>query len=149
MDTAEPKLFVATKAFVVHDGKVLILRESSQYSDGSNAGKYDVVGGRVKAGQRFDESLMREVREETGLEVKIGKPFFVSEWRPIVKNEPWQIVGIFFECRSELDEVTLGEDHDDYCWIEPEGYQSYNLIKNLYPAFEVYLSLASGQRAEA
>ena len=53
------KIFVAMKAFIVHSGKVLLLRESSKYSDGSNAGKFDVVGGRVEQGQRFDESLLR------------------------------------------------------------------------------------------
>ena len=71
----EPKLFVAMKAFIVHDGKVLILRESPKDTERTNVGKYDVVGGRVKLGQRFDESLLREIHEETGLAVKIGKPF--------------------------------------------------------------------------
>src|SRR5258708_20961101 len=81
------KLFVATKAFIVYNGKVLILQESNKYTDVSNEGKFDVVGGRIVPGERFDESLLREIEEETGLEVKIGKPFFVNEWRPVVKNE--------------------------------------------------------------
>ena len=72
----EPKLFVATKAFIVYNNKVLILRESIKYQEGTNHGKYDVVGGRVKPGQRFDESLLREIKEETGLAVKISQPFF-------------------------------------------------------------------------
>ncbi len=80
----EPKFFIATKAFIVRDRKVLIVRESSKYQDGTNAAKYDVVGGRLTPGERFDESLRREVKEETGLEVKIGKPFFVNEWRSVV-----------------------------------------------------------------
>ena len=90
------KIFVATKAFIIHDGKVLLLKESSAYTDGSNVGKFDVVGGRVQPGQRFDESLIREIKEETGLHVTIGRPFFVNEWRPIVRGEQWQIVGTFF-----------------------------------------------------
>jgi len=55
------KLFVATKAFVKFQGKILILRESSGYKDGVNVGKFDVPGGRIKPGQRFDESLQREI----------------------------------------------------------------------------------------
>ena len=51
------KLFVATKAFIVNNGRVLLVRESAQYKDGANAGKFDIVGGRVETGQRFDESL--------------------------------------------------------------------------------------------
>ena len=72
------KLFVATKAFISYNGKILILRESSQYVDGSNSGKYDIVGGRMQPGQRFDDSLRREVSEETGLTVTVQEPFFVN-----------------------------------------------------------------------
>lgn len=135
----EPKLFVAMKAFIVHEGKVLLLRESSQYVDGSNAKKYDVVGGRIKPGQHFKESLLREIEEETGLKVRIGKPFFVNEWRPIVKDEQWQIVGTFFECHADSDAVTLSVDHDHFQWINPQEYAKHNLIDNLIPAFEAYL----------
>ncbi|PIT90249.1 MAG: hypothetical protein COU22_03225 [Candidatus Komeilibacteria bacterium CG10_big_fil_rev_8_21_14_0_10_41_13] len=96
-------------------------------------------GGRIKPGQRFDESLLREIKEETGLEVKIKNPFFVNEWRPVVKNEQWQIVGTFFICEAQTDRVVLSEDHDDFKWIKPEDYLSYNLIDNLKAAFKEYL----------
>lgn len=134
------QLFVATKAFIVRNGKVLLLRESTKYTDGSNAGRYDVVGGRIQPGQRFDESLLREIKEETGLTAKIGRPFFVNEWRPVVKGNPWQIVGTFFECFADTDQVALSEDHDEYVWIDPKDFRKYNLIPNLVPAFESYLS---------
>jgi len=136
----ETKLFVATKAFIICQGKVLILRESSSYKDGANAGRYDVVGGRVQPGQRFDESLAREIFEETGLKVKIGKPFFVNEWRPKVNNEQWQIVGVFFECEAESDRVMLSPDHDQFEWIDPKSYKNYKLIENLHSVFEAFLS---------
>ena len=133
------KVFAATKAFVVHKGKVLILKESPKYADGTNAGKFDVPGGRVQPGQRFDESLLREIKEETGLEVKIGRPFFANEWRPRIRNEEWQIIGTFFECASETDEVVLSADHSEFAWINPADYKKYSLIDNLAPAFESFL----------
>ncbi len=136
----EIKLFTATKAFIIHNGKVLLLKESPKYADGSNIGKFDVVGGRVKPGQRFDESLMREIQEETGLNVKIGRPFFVNEWRPVVRGEQWQIVGTFFECFADSDKIALSEDHAEFLWIDPKEYKKYGVIDNLGPAFESYLS---------
>ncbi len=133
------KLFAAMKAFIVRDGKVLILRESTKYSDGSNASKYDIVGGRITPGEHFKESLLREIKEETGLNVNVKRPFFVNEWRPKVKGEEWQVIGTFLECETLSDNVVLSSDHDHFLWISPEEYNNYNLIPNLHPAFEAYL----------
>jgi 8-oxo-dGTP diphosphatase len=135
----EPKLFLATKAFIKYQNKILIIKESDKYADGTNAGKFDVPGGRIKPGQRFDESLLREIKEETGLEVKIGQSFFANEWRPVVKGVEWQVVGMFFECESASDKVILSQDHSEYLWINPADFKNYNLIENLQPAFEAYL----------
>ena len=133
------KLFIATKAFVNYQGRILILRESAKYSDGSNAGRYDVVGGRLIPGQKFDESLLREIKEETNLTIRFGKPFYVGEWRPVIKGNKCQIVGVFFECFADSNIVILSEDHDKYEWIDPENYREYDIITNLADAFEAYL----------
>ncbi len=134
------KIWVATKAFIMHRGKVLILKEASKYKDGTNVGRYDIAGGRVEPGQKFDESLLREVKEETGLKVKIGRAFYVGEWRPVVRGEQWQIVGTFFECKALSGKVKLSEDHEDYKWIDPKDFKKYPLIENLRPAFKSYLT---------
>ena len=134
------KMFVATKAFITNEkGEVLIVRENSKYEDGTNEGKFDIVGGRVEPGQRFDESLRREIREETGLEVEIGRPFHVGEWRPNVRGEQWQIVATFFKCKALSEEVKMGDDHSEFKWINPKDYTNYSVIGNLEEAFEDYL----------
>ena len=71
--------------------------------------------------------------------MKIKKPFFVGEWRPVVKGEQWHIVATFFECEADSDKVVLSDDHDHFEWIEPRNYKDYNLIENLHLAFETYL----------
>ena len=135
----EIKQSVATKAFILHNGKVLILRESSNYEEGTNLGRYDVPGGRIKPGQRYDESLHREIKEETGLEVTVGRPFCVDEWRPNIDGIENQIIGIFFECFSDSDNVSLSEDHNKSEWINPEEYGNHNLIPGLERVFSKYL----------
>lgn len=136
----ETKLFVATKGLLVRDGKVLVVRESAKYIDGTQQGLYDTPGGRIEPGQRFDENLLREVMEETGLKVEIGMPFFVNESRLEVRGEQWQIVRIFFECIATEGEVQLGEDHDDFKWIDPTNYANENLIGSLNEVFQAYLN---------
>jgi 8-oxo-dGTP diphosphatase len=136
----EPKLFAAAKAFIEHGGKVLIIRESEKYKVGTQTGKYDVIGGRIKPGEKVDESLLREVKEETSLgDVKIGPPFFVNESHPLINGGKWHIIRIFFKCSTDSDKVVLSRDHDDFIWIDPKDYRKYNIIDNLFPAFESYI----------
>jgi 8-oxo-dGTP diphosphatase len=120
---------VAAKAAIVNsEGKVLILREASTYDEGTNIGRYGLPGGRVTPGEHFFDGLKREILEETGLEVKIGKPVYVDEWFPIIKGTPNHIVGMFFECKPLSDNVKLSEEHDDYRWISAAEIDDYEMI---------------------
>lgn len=132
-------LQLAMKAFVVHKNSVLILRESSSY-DSPNQGKWDVPGGRVKPGEIFYEGLRREIQEESGLIVILGKPFSVQEWRPTIKGIEHQIIGTFIECFSNSSKTRLSKDHDGYEWINPHDYRKYDLVGALPRAFEDYLA---------
>ncbi len=135
------RMFTAVKAFIEFNGKVLLLRESKHYADGANAGKFYVPGGRVEPGEFFLDSLRREVAEECGLEIEIGKPFFVGEWRPVVKGEQWQIIGAFFLCKAKTDEVKLSSDQDRFIWINPRDYAKFSIMKPEDEAFLEYLQL--------
>jgi len=135
----EIKVYAAMRAFIVHNGKILLIRESLKY-ESPNQGKYDVPGGKVKPEERFDDCLTREIKEETGLTVTLGKPFSVCEWRPVVKGIKNHIVGTFFECFADSPNVTLSESHDEYLWISPKEYNKYPLIKSSTKAFEDYLT---------
>lgn len=135
----EPKLFIATKAFIAFSEKVLIVKESQAYADGTNMGKFDVVGGRVKPGQKFKQSLKREVLEETGLSIKIGKPFFVNETNHSIRHEKWHIIRIFFACQATTNKVKLSQDHKEFRWIDPSKFTKEQLITNLSFAFKAYL----------
>ncbi|MDE1856630.1 MAG: NUDIX domain-containing protein [Candidatus Micrarchaeota archaeon] len=127
--------------FVEHDGRILVLRESSDYKEGAHLGKFDIVGGRLKPGENFYDGTRREVMEETGLDVKLGKPFFINEWRPTVNGEKWQIIGIFLTGSADSDKVVLSVDHSAFKWIDPADYRKHSVIENLYPAFDAYLGL--------
>jgi len=134
-----PTLFVATKALIINrTGQLLLLRESTQYTDGTNAGKFDVPGGRLTPGEPVHDSLLREVHEETGLAVEVGTPVHVGEWWPVVRGEPWQVVGIYTVCKTKSTVVTLSKDHSAYEWIDPTQYQSYDLVDGVSAAIEAY-----------
>ncbi len=79
------KLFVGMKAIIVHEGKVLILREA-EYDEGTNTGKWDVPGGRINPEEPFLEGLKREVREESGLEIEPLELCGIFETFPTIKG---------------------------------------------------------------
>lgn len=110
-------LRVAAKGVLVNAvGKVLILREANTYEEGTNVGKWGIPGGRIQLGESYDDGLRREVKEETGLDVEIGKPLYVGEWRPIIKGVQHQIIAVFTLCRADGD-IQLSEEHDAYKWV--------------------------------
>jgi ADP-ribose pyrophosphatase YjhB (NUDIX family) len=56
----------AVYALVVHDDQVLLMRMC-------HSGKYHPPGGGVQVGERIKDALKREVREETGIQVKVER----------------------------------------------------------------------------
>lgn len=134
---------VACKAVIVKDGKVLVVREASTYEEGTNIGRYEVPGGRINPGEPFLDGLRREVLEETGLQVEIGKPLYVGEWFPVIKDVPNHIVAIFFVCKPLTDEITLSEEHDDYRWVDEATMQSLDIMSPEDTVLETYFATQS------
>lgn len=56
----------AAYAIIEREGKILLMKLR-------HTGKYHPPGGGVEAGERIKEALKRELREETGLEVRIER----------------------------------------------------------------------------
>jgi ADP-ribose pyrophosphatase YjhB (NUDIX family) len=64
----------AARAIIIKDGKILVMhrdKHGSQY--------YTLVGGRVNDGEALEETVKREVKEETGLEVTSSRLVFIEE----------------------------------------------------------------------
>jgi ADP-ribose pyrophosphatase YjhB (NUDIX family) len=132
------KLFVAVKAFILNEkGEVLLLREASTYSDGTNIGKYDIPGGRIEIKESLEEALSREVLEETGLTIRHGELFDAHDTFNEKGGETWHIVRLFYKVSCNKEEVVISSDHDEYTWIPvKEAIKKNGLIQSLIPLLE-------------
>ena len=118
---AEDKLFyVGQKAFIEKDGEVLILL--------STVG-LDFPGGKIQIGEEdFNESLKREVREETNLEIEVGPPFATWFWEypPDHKRAGQPIYLVGYKCKYVSGEVKLSEEHDKFHWVNKNNFHEVN-----------------------
>lgn len=132
------KLFVAVKACIVNDQEeVLLVRESSNYIDGTNTAKYDVVGGRIEPSEMLLDALKREVKEETGLIVEDQQLIDVHDTFNHKHDEIWHIVRLYYKVTCAEGEIVLSKDHDEYTWVSLREVQQFpGLIDNLIPTLK-------------
>ena len=112
-----PQLFeVGQKAFIARDGQVLVLFQPD--------GALDLPGGRIEPGETdVIAALLREVREETALEVDVGAPFatWIGKAAPDGREAGLYLVG--YSCRYLSGEVKLSAEHSGYAWVDSSTYR--------------------------
>ncbi|WP_254546368.1 NUDIX hydrolase [Halomarina pelagica] len=86
---------------------VLLLRDPD---DG-----WELPGGRLGVEERPHDGLRREIREETGLEVEVGRPVHTAAWRSSGTDR----FAVIYRCTTTRNEVRLSHEHVDYRWVDP------------------------------
>ncbi|MFH2096965.1 MAG: NUDIX domain-containing protein [bacterium] len=109
--------FISIRAIITYGNKILLVRESKDYTDGTNPGKWDVPAGRVSLGEKPYDALQREVKEEVGLDIEVGRPVWVDDFRPTIEGFTRHIVVVYVACSSKSDKVVLSEVHDGFKWL--------------------------------
>ncbi|HCT64237.1 MAG TPA: DNA mismatch repair protein MutT [Lachnospiraceae bacterium] len=125
------KVFLATaKAIIAVDNRVLILKKVKANGEKLDS-KWDLPGGKVEFGETLEEALIREVKEETGCNASIIKPYKFWTFYP---SDNVQIVGTTFFCRlTDECRIQLSEEHSEFAWIyqdEVDDYEFYGNIRN-------------------
>jgi len=79
-------------ALIFHDGKLLITR---RHSDAHLGGLWEFPGGKREPDETFEQCLAREIREELGVRISVGKLF-----ESVTHAYPEKTVRLkFFVCR--------------------------------------------------
>lgn len=122
-----PELSVG--AVLVHDGSLLLVRRGH----GPAAGEWSVPGGRVEWGETLAEALVREVREETGLECVCGE---MLGWVELISEEgepdPHHFVVLDFVATVlEHGEPVAGDDAAEVRWVPLHDVLDLNVVDGL------------------
>lgn len=117
---------VTQKAIVLRaDGKFLALRRSK--TDPFHALAWDLPGGVLEYGEQPYDGMLREIREEVGIEVVDLKPFDVLGR----ENPSGFRVTISYVCTCTSENVVLSYEHDDYKWVTREEFLKLQTTEKL------------------
>ncbi len=104
--------------------KILILKRAMDSY--SRPGDWDFPGGNVLFGELHDESVMREVTEETGLVLKELHPVqIISRFN---ENTSTYYLIINYRARAESEAITTSNEHTEFRWVTFEEFDALNLV---------------------
>ena len=100
---------LAARAVLVHRDRLLLV---NAYPPAAGSDLWCCPGGGAEPHEALPDTLIREVREETGLAIRVDAPCLVNEFHDPARG--FHQVEVFFRCR--LRSGTLDDG-----WQDPEG----------------------------
>ncbi|OGE86153.1 MAG: hypothetical protein A3J48_00850 [Candidatus Doudnabacteria bacterium RIFCSPHIGHO2_02_FULL_46_11] len=109
---------VSTKAVVLDkEGRLLTLFRTETAPVRPNT--WDLPGGDLDYGEEPEKGIVREVKEETGLDVTDVKIFDASAR---IDHEGVHWLTLAYKCLAINGNVKLSDEHNDYKWVTPEEF---------------------------
>ena len=114
---------------VIHKEKILLVRRHEPEVAGAHL-KWEFPGGKVDFGETSEEAVVREVREETGVIVKVKRLLpitYTKNW-----EYPWgtqQTLLFAFECKYMKEEKRIPDHHvKEVRWVEIKKFNNYEML---------------------
>ncbi len=108
----------AAKALILSDGKYLLLLRTEK--EDIRPSDWDIPGGGIEPGETEKEAMVREVREETSIDLSSCSAVPIKRWEG-VNNKGIKISGIDFFCSLDnRPDVVLSFEHVNFRWLSKE-----------------------------
>lgn len=102
-----------------NDGKILVVKRHPKSRH--NPSQWELPGGKCEKCEYFDETLIREFKEETGLNVELGD-FYDAVQVDYPHKRTVQVI-IYVDA---LDfDVKISDEHEDFKWLGNEEIQEF------------------------
>lgn len=111
------KTYQVTAAIIRKGTKILIARRSPNKHLGSF---WEFPGGKIEEGETAQECLKRELEEELGIIVRVGKFFMENEHH----YEDKIILLKAYEC-EHISGIIVFNDHDQIEWVEKSEFVNF------------------------
>lgn len=132
-------------ALIINNNDKLLFCKSHKWK-----GKYTIFGGHVEYGESMNDAVIREVREETDLDVKVIANLGIADsiFNPGF-HEKKHFVFIDFLCKYDGgdNEIKINEEYDDngYKWVTVEEAQNLDLADGAKLIFNEYTKYKESQ----
>jgi mutator protein MutT len=125
---------VGVGAVIIQDGRILLEKRKNE----PGKGKWSVPGGLVELGENVEQTVMREVKEETGLEVE--KPEHIDVVDNIIRDESGKVkyhfVIIDYFMRLKGGTLKAASDAEELKWVSLSDVEKYDLTKTFRAFFQ-------------
>jgi len=118
---------VGVGAVIVDRGRVLLVKRAHE----PLKGEWSLPGGGVEVGETLHDAVVREVREETGLDVRVGPVVeVIDRIHPEVDGRvEFHFVIIDYLCSVAGGTMVHSSDAADACWVEVDDLPRYALTE--------------------
>lgn len=116
------------------EGKLFLMR-SHKWKD-----NYTIPGGHIELGERMEGALIREIKEETHLDIYDIE--FILHQEFIYDDAFWKkkhFIFFDFAAKTNSTEVKLNHEAQDYIWVDLDGVFDLPLDAYTKRAVEAYI----------
>ena len=127
------KTYFTVTGIVKNRNKILILKKSAHYYNYPN--RWSFCSGYVKEFESAEDTVLREIKEETGLNAKIAKRGRLLQVHDKNNGKNW--VMMVFLCEVKSSNVKLDHENAKFRWINYNDIKKYNTVPGLQKDLKV------------
>jgi ADP-ribose pyrophosphatase YjhB (NUDIX family) len=149
------KPIVGIGGVVIEDGKALLIKRANE----PLMGQWSIPGGTLELGETLTEGTVRELKEETGLEVRVLDMIEVFErinfghgadetWTTMEERRRprFHFVIVDFLCERTSGAPVAGGDVTDVAWADEDNLEKFALTPTATRVIRKAFSLARGRK---